>query len=128
MKGGYMPGHIPADTCQKLGDVLQNLLRVIVARDDKGGDLNPDPLLPELLDIMLDRLQPGGADLPVELIVPLEVDVDGVDQWDNPLPGLLPHVAVADKDALEPRLPGGSRHIQSILQEDCRLGVGAGYG
>ena len=59
------------------------------------------PLLPEQIDVILNRLKLCSADLAVELIIALQIDVYAVQNGNDLLRGLFAHVAVADKDILQ---------------------------
>ena len=107
---------------------LQHFLGIVVAGNDEGCDLYPDAFLPEQFDVMLNRLKLCSADLAVELIITLQIDVYAVQKGNDLLRGLFAHVAVADKDILQARLVGQSSHIKGILKEDGGLGIGVGDG
>src|SRR5215212_11562557 len=76
-------------------------------------------LVLEVLERLEHRLQPPGADPPVEVLgEPLEIDVGGVHVPVELDPRLGPDVAGRDRDGLDTDLVTGLRHIDGVLHED----------
>ena len=65
---GYVPWNVRICIGDEASDLPEFLLRVIVIRNNKCGDLNPDLQFLVEPDRIEDWLEPCTADLPVELI------------------------------------------------------------
>lgn len=124
-----MPGDIRGKAFDETGDVGELPVRIVPARDHQGGDLHPDPQLLHEADRVQNRLQPGAADLLVELVGEgLEVDIVGVKIRGQFPGGFRAGVAVADKDIFQPcrpRQPGG---VEGEFVEDGGLHIGVADG
>ena len=125
VKRGDVPGDGRAHAFDEVGDLGEFGLRVVVSRDNQGGDLHPDPQLLQSGDGVQHRLQPGLAYLAVE-IVPhaLQIQVVGVDELRGGGGGRLCHEAVGDKNIAQAVFPGQASHVLGVLEEDGGLGVG----
>ena len=127
---GVVPADVPGDVWihrgDEGGDVAKLGVRVVLARDHQGGDLDPDACIVVGLDGVEHRREPGRAELLVEALGEgLEIDVGRVD---HPLQLGGYHVRggipVGDHGVGQTLFMGLDRRVQGVLQVDRGLGVG----
>ena len=125
---GDMPGHVTVYGGQETGDGAQSLVVIVVTGDDERGHLYPNAHLAHLGDGIHDRLHARTAQLSIERIGALEVDVGGVQIGANGVQRFSGHVAVGHKDVLQAGRGSQPGTVVGILKEHGRLGVGVGDG
>jgi hypothetical protein len=66
--GGEVPGDFGGEAFEEAGHGPDLLLGVVVALQEEGGDLHPNPGGHQVLQALQDGFKAGSADLPVELL------------------------------------------------------------
>jgi hypothetical protein len=120
VEGGEVHGPVRAEVLNHpAGHGVDLGVGVVGARNQQIGDLEPQPrLVLEVLERLEHRLQPPGADPPVEVLgEPLEIDVGGIHVPVELDPRLGPDVAGRDRDGLDTDLGTGLRDIDGVLHK-----------
>ena len=68
MELSHMPGNIDINAGYELGDCVQLIIRIILARDNKGSYFGPDAGVMETTNGIQDRLQARMTDMTIEVI------------------------------------------------------------
>ena len=125
-----MPGHIGPEVLDApLRHFLELLVRVVLAWNQQGGDLEPDVgLVLEISQRVQHRLQMTTTNLVVEILrEPLQIDISGIHVVEELLTGSLRNVAGCDRHGLDVVLATSLGHVDRILQENDRVVVGVGH-
>ena len=127
VKSRDVPGDVPAQPGDEARDVAQFLRRIVQARDNQRGQLQPDTPAVHVLDGIQHRLQPGFTLLFVKLVAEgLQVDIDGVQVFAEHIEGCRRCIAIAHHHAADAMRRGQYSRIVEVFKENSRFIVGVG--
>ena len=119
-----MPGNVLAHGSDESRDAFQLFIGIVMAGDDKRGDLDPDAELLIESDRIKHRLKSGAADILVKIVrKSFEIDIRSMEIRANHIERLRRDVSIRNEHILEPCIDCQASRVVGKFEVDRRFGL-----